>query len=232
MTHSAARAARFDLPASTPPFYTWEVHEKPISVRIPYDLMDRLEQDVIENFRSLTSRGSEIGGLLVGSVTPGNPVIVALTDYEIIPCDYSIGPLYRLSAADVGRFERALQQCLLAGQRVAGFFRSHARRGLSLDAADLSFFEQRFPEPHHIALLVRPYAAKASKAGIFIREGNTLNGASSLLEFPFRSSELVVQASRLANTEPKMTQARMPVLLTTRATRHPPACGAVRATSP
>jgi len=152
--------------------------------------MDRLEKEAVENFRSLSSRGSEIGGLLVGGVSPGSPMIVSLSDYEMIMCDYSRGPLYRLSDADMGRFERAIQQRLAAGQAVAGFFRSHTRKGMMLNADDLTFFEQRFRDPHHLVLLVRPYATKASTAGIFIREGGKVNGESSLLEFPFRSSEL------------------------------------------
>jgi TonB family protein len=190
MTQSTAWAEEFDLQTSTSPFYTWEVPQKPVSVRIPYELMDRLEKEAVENFRSLSSRGSEIGGLLVGGVSPGSPMIVSLSDYEMIACDYSRGPLYRLSDADMGRFERAIQQRLAAGQAVAGFFRSHTRKGMTLDADDLTFFEQRFRDPHHLVMLVRPYATKTSTAGIFIREGGKVNGESSLLEFPFRSSEL------------------------------------------
>jgi len=190
MTESTARAERFDLQTSTSPFYTWEVPQKPISVRIPYGLMDRLEKEAVDNFRSLSSRGSEIGGLLLGSVSPGNPMVVSLTDFELISCDYSKGPLYRLSDADIARFERAVQQRLGVGQGIAGFFRSQTRKGMALDADDISFFEQKFRDPHHLILLVRPYATKASTAGIFIREGGKINGDSSLLEFPFRSSEL------------------------------------------
>ena len=36
---------------------------------------------------------------------------------------------------------------------------------MSLDGDDLTFFEQRFRDPHHLVLLVRPYATKASTAG-------------------------------------------------------------------
>jgi protein TonB len=153
-------------------------------------LIDRLEREAVESFRSLTSRGSEIGGLLVGDVAPGSPLVVSIEDYELIACDYSRGPLYRLSDADLGRFEQAIQQRLAAGRGIAGFFRSHTRKGISLDGDDLAFFQARFRDPHHIALLVRPFATKASTAGIFIWENGKVNGEASCLEFPFRSSEL------------------------------------------
>ena len=66
MTESTARAERFDLQPAPSPLYLWEVPQKPVSVRIPFSLIDRLEREAVESFRSLTSRGSEIGGLLVG----------------------------------------------------------------------------------------------------------------------------------------------------------------------
>src|SRR5271169_6651813 len=190
MNESTARAERFDLQNASSPLYLWEVPQKPVSVRIPFSLIDRLEHDAVESFRSLTSRGSEIGGLLVGDVSPGSPLVVTIADYDLIACDYSRGPLYRLSDADMGRFEQAIQQRVGSGRGVAGYFRSHTRKGISLDSDDLAFFQARFRDPQHIALLVRPFATKASTAGIFIWENGKVNGDASYLEFPFRSSEL------------------------------------------
>ena len=199
MTESTARAERLDLPSSGGAYYIWHVPQKPIAVRLPLALIERLEQQTIESFRSLTSRGSEIGGLLLGGIAPGNPATVSVEDYELIQCDYSRGPLYRLSDADMSRLERAIEQHASgAGLRVAGFFRSHTRKGLSLDAEDVAFFEPRFHDPHHIVLLVRPFATKASAAGIFIRENGRISGDASLLEFPFRASELAGGSRRLS----------------------------------
>ena len=191
MVESTARAERFDLQTSTSPFYTWEVSQKPVSVRMPFSLIDRLEREAVESFRSLSSKGSEIGGLLMGSVSPGNPMVVSIADYELIECDHARGPLYRLSEADMDRFECAIEKRLAAGGAgVAGFFRSHTRKGIALDADDLAFFADRFRDPHHIALLVRPFATKVCTGGIFIWEGGKVHGDASSLEFPFRSSHL------------------------------------------
>jgi protein TonB len=190
MNESTARAERYNLQTVSAPAYTWEVADKPVCVRMPFNLIDRMEKEVVENFRSLTALGSEIGGILLGSTAPGNPSVVSVDDYEVIPCDYSRGPLYRLSDADMGRFERVIEQRLAGGAKVVGFFRSHTRKGLSLDAEDLSFFSARFREASHVALLVRPFATKASMAGIFIWENGAVQGETSYLEFPFRSSQL------------------------------------------
>ena len=63
MTESTARAERFEVQPASSPVYIWEVPQKPVSVRIPFSLIDRLEREAVESFRSLTSRGSEIGGI-------------------------------------------------------------------------------------------------------------------------------------------------------------------------
>ena len=73
---------------------------------------------------------------------------------------------------------------------MAGYFRAHSRKGLSLDADDLAFLDARFRGPNHIALLVRPFATKTSVGGLFIREDGVFHGEASYLEFPFRSAQL------------------------------------------
>jgi protein TonB len=191
MLDSTARAERIDISSLEVVCYTWEVAQKPVAVRLPFPLIDRLESEAVEAFRSLTSRGSEIGGLLLGSTSPGSPTLVSVADFELIPCDYSRGPLYRLADSDMGRFEHAIDKHASGnGPRVLGYFRSHTRKGLALDAEDLAFFEPRFLEPHHLAMLIRPFATKVSSAAIFIRENGKLSGENSYKEFPFRSSEL------------------------------------------
>lgn len=190
MIDSAARAERFDPAPSISPFYTWEVPQKPVLVRLPLVFIDRLEREVVEAFRSVSSLGSEIGGILWGTVDPGEPLELSLVEYDLVPCDYARGPLYRLADADLARVDRALAQRGGSGLRPVGFFRSHTRKGLTLDADDLSLMDSRFSEPHHIALVIHPYATKPSTAGVFIRENGAIQGETSHLEFPFRSAQL------------------------------------------
>jgi protein TonB len=161
-----------------------------VVVRIALDLVERLEAEVVDSFRSLESRGSEIGGLLLGAVHGSSPFEVAIEDYESIPCDYTRGPLYRLSPADFERFEKLLEQRAASGMRVVGLFRSHTRKALSLDADDVAIFNKFFPNMYQVALLAKPFATKATLGGIFFREEGSLRIESSYKEFPFRKSEL------------------------------------------
>ena len=203
MVESTARRERGEQGTAPVATYLWEVPQKPVAVRLALDFIDRMEREVIENFRSLTSQGSEIGGVLLGTVIPGSPLTVVVQDYESVPCDYTRGPLYRLSDADLARFERAIEQHATPGAiPVTGFFRAHSRKGLSLDADDLSFLDARFRGPQHIALLVRPFATKTSVGGLFIREDGVFHGEASYLEFPFRSSQLTPSLWTPAETAP------------------------------
>ena len=176
--------------ASAYPSFLWEVPGKPVVVRFALDLVERLEAEVLESFRSLESRGSEIGGLLLGTVNGSSPFEVAIEDYESVSCDYTRGPLYRLSPADFERFEKVLEQRAGSGMRVVGLFRSHTRKGLSLDADDVAVFNRLFPNMYEVALLAKPFATKATLGGIFLREEGSFRIESSYKEFPFRKSEL------------------------------------------
>jgi protein TonB len=210
MTESTVHAERFEPQSSAALSYTWEVPQKPVSVRIPFALIDRLEHEVVDSFRSLHSRGSEIGGFLLGYVSPGDPAAVSIEDYELVACDYSRGPLYRLSDADRALFDREIEQRRAAGGLVvAGFFRSHTRKGLALDADDLALFRTSFSDPRNVALLIRPFATKASVAGLFIWEDGAVRGDASYLEFPFRSSELT-PSKPVEEASPPVPEAAQP----------------------
>src|SRR5215475_631763 len=182
MIDSTARAERFETGFAASPAYTWTVPQKPVSVRIPFALIDKMEKEAVESFRSLTSRGSEIGGLLFGSVEPGNPAVVVVENYEAIACEYTGGPLYHLTSAELTRLDRLVEQRKATGVTPVGFYRSHTRKGLSLDSDDLSLLDSRFAGANDIALVVRPSATKASTAGIFIRERGKVAGETSPLE--------------------------------------------------
>jgi TonB family protein len=199
MIESAIRAERVELPSSPATFYLWDVPQKPVCVKVPFALIDRLEHEAVESFRSLSSRGSEIGGVLLGGVSPGSPAIVTLQDFELIACEYARGPLFRLSDVDLERFDRTFAQHTAAGRTVVGFFRSHTRKGIQLDPEDITLLDSRFSAAHHIALLIRPFATKPSVAGIFIREDGVFRIDASHKEFPFRSSQLTALAP---NQEP------------------------------
>ena len=185
----ACLAQRPDSNTAASPYYLWEAPGKPVAVRISHNVVDRLDRAAVETFRSISSKGSEIGGMLLGCVLPGTPAVVSVDDYEPISCDYSRGPFFHLSDADTGRLQSALARGR-DGVRVVGFFRSHTRNGLALDGEDLALMEAHFRNPQAVALLVRPFATKPSIGGIFIREDGQAPGSAELpgVPVPIRAS--------------------------------------------
>ena len=191
MNESAARAQRFDSHVAESPCFTWAVPDKPVTVRISLSVVERLEREAVEAFRSVTSRGSEIGGLLIGVVSADGRPTVHIEDYEQVSCDYSRGPLYRLNDADRERLDAAIRR-FGAGQnrQVVGFFRSNTRKGMALEAEDVALFSERFAASSQVALLIRPFATKASVGALFVKENGQVNGEAASLEFPFSQAEL------------------------------------------
>ncbi len=186
------RPARY-IPGGDALHYLWEVAQKPVAVRVSLPLADKLGREAAAVVRLVSAIGSEIGGLLLGTVSPGAPTVVTVDDFELIPCTHGSGPLYNLFEADLERLDRAIAARASSGSRleVVGFFRSHTRKGLALDAADIALCAARFNKPHQIALLVQPSFVGANRAGIFIWEDGTMRGEATYREFPFSSKDLI-----------------------------------------
>jgi hypothetical protein len=172
-------------------FYRWEVAGKPIAILLNLDLMDRLEREATESFKTVSRRGSEIGGVLGGRVIAGSRSTVIIERFEPVECDYSRGPLYALSGADKERVKQALERTAGTGggMSVVGFFRSNTRRDLVLDEEDQVVAKEFFSDPNHVFLLVRPFAMKPCLGGFFFWENGQLAN-ESYQPFPFKRAEL------------------------------------------
>jgi hypothetical protein len=184
---------------SASPSYLWEVPGKPVIVRVALEVVDRLEREVAESFRSLEVQGSEIGGLLLGAVQGSRPFEVSILSYDVVPSEYKRGPLYQLSPRDLERFEDVLEQRVGASMQIVGFFRSHTREGLGLDTEDIAIFNRFFPKRYQVALLAKPFAMRPTTGAIFIREGCCLRRKSSYKEFPFRTDTVEGRGASVAS---------------------------------
>ena len=159
-----------------------------MSVQLSLDVVDRLSGEVMRGFGAVRKRGAEIGGVLLGSIEEGSPTVVRIDGYELVGCEYRLGPSYQFAEEDSAVFEEAFER-----HRPIGYFRSHTRDALTLAPEDVEILDHFFPAPAHVALLIKPYASTASTAGIFIRQGGAFPETSPL-EFPFRRYELTGEA--------------------------------------
>lgn len=171
-------------------FWGWEPAGKSISIQISFDVVDGMLTSIIDGFGSIPKRGAEVGGLLIGTYTPGSPLVYRIEEFVDVPCLHKFGPSYLYSEED----HEALQSALAKAGPVLGFYRSHTRDGLFLAPEDLENARRYFPDDHQIALLVRPSAMGVSHAGFFYRENGAFQQTTDL-EFPFRRSELETGAA-------------------------------------
>jgi len=220
MTNTTTPAESIGAPTGAASFYRWEAAGKPIAILYSLDLMDRLEREVLESFKAVTKRGSEIGGVLGGRVIAGSQPTVVIERFEPVECDYSRGPLYLLSEEDKVRMKQALERTGNAGGgiSVAGFFRSNTRRELVLDEEDQAVAKEFFSDPNHVFLLVRPFAMKPSVGGFFFWEDGQLPEAS-YQESPFKRAELVKNFAQFIVTAPEVPVVREPLVMPKREER-------------
>ncbi|HEY3741850.1 MAG TPA: hypothetical protein VGL53_18495 [Bryobacteraceae bacterium] len=177
-------------------YWGWEPDGKSISIQISLDVVDRMLTSIIDGFGSIPKRGAEVGGLLLGIVTPGDPLVYRIEEFTDVPCLHKFGPSYVFSEEDHKTLHGALEKAGRdrSGLKVLGFYRSHTREGLYLAPEDLELARRYFPDQNQIALLVRPSAMQVSHGGFFYREEDAFQQAT-YLEFPFRRSELETGAA-------------------------------------
>lgn len=190
MTNSIITAEAVGFPSPITASFSWEVPTKSTCIQISLDLIDRLEREVIESFKAVTKRGSEVGGILLGRIARADTRTVFVENYESVTCDYSRGPLYLLSDPDKDQLRQVLQRLKSSPLSVVGFFRSNTRKDLVIDQdEDVAIAQEFFSDPNYVFLLVKPFAMKPSTAGFFLWEDGRIPPESPL-QFPFRRSEI------------------------------------------
>jgi len=184
------------------------------SVRLNPDLVDRLEREVIDSFKSLTKRGSEVGGILLGHVA-SNPRTVFVEDYELVPCAYMRGPLYLLSDVEKRRLEATIRNRKNRDPRLipVGFLRSNTRTALAPDDEDVSIVSTYFSAPNSVLLLIKPFSMKPCLAGFFAWGDGEFDQAPDSVQFPFRRSELLAKRGPAPALRRVETVLPLPVVL-------------------
>jgi hypothetical protein len=175
-----------------PGYYVWEVPGKDLVVHLHLEVIDGLLSEVMRGFGAVPKRGAEVGGVLIGSIERGELTVVRIEDFEPVECAYKRGPSYLFTEDDGAAFDDACERWQPDPSRPAyavGLFRSHTRDGLSLSPEDIELLDRYFKGPSHIALLVKPFATKASLAGFFFREDGVFPDETPL-QFPFRRRDL------------------------------------------
>jgi proteasome lid subunit RPN8/RPN11 len=163
----------------------WQVPECPFLIEYSPALLDEIRLAVLDAFFSLPRGGAEIGGVLFGNRDDER---VRITAFRPMDCEHATGPSFALSGKDQARLRAQLEEFrrdpLLRDLEVMGWYHSHTRSDIFLSQLDLNIYDQFFPRPWQVALVMRPTGMKPTRAGFFFREGDgEIHSSASYHEF-------------------------------------------------
>jgi proteasome lid subunit RPN8/RPN11 len=152
----------------------WQTPLCPFTIDFDAEKLDEVRIAVIDGFYAVPHGGVEIGGVLYGTRSNDR---VRIEDFRRIETEYLTGPSFHLSDNDRDGLRKLLSEEPPGGNaklEVVGWFHSHTRSGIQLSPKDLDLYEEFFPRPWQVAMLLRPENLGPVKAGYFFRdpEGN------------------------------------------------------------
>jgi len=166
--------------------HLWQAPGKHLSVH----LSEAAVRAILNGGRRRSLRRQENGGVLFGRTEAREGGVLVKVEQAVeVPSEHLFGLRYSLSEADKELLEEVVEECAQShgALTAVGFYRTHARKGLGLDEDDLALFEERFPGPDCVALVVKRRWLRPSRAGFFFREDDQIHSRASYRELRLRA---------------------------------------------
>jgi hypothetical protein len=164
---------------------SWEAPD--CLVRIEYSIaaLQKASAEAVDGLYRFRHGGTEIGGVLYGTLVNG---ILRIEAIRALECQYAYGPRFVLSDRDKACLLKLTEEYDsdpdLAGLYPVGWYHSHTRSGIELTPRDLEIYDRFFPEKWQVALVLRPEQYGPVRAGFFFRDRNrTIRAERSAGEF-------------------------------------------------
>jgi len=162
-------------------------------VNLSLAVVDRLGQTVQTGCKSLSRRGLEVGGFLLGRARGRRgSVVVEVEDFEPLECEHAVGPSYLLSANDRQELKKRIRgRKRLSGLSIVGFYRSHTRKEFAVTLEDVDVMAAYFSKPSMVFLLIYAVPNSSLKGAFCIWKKRRICKMEQGLEFPFCSTDLM-----------------------------------------
>ncbi len=128
------------------------------------EALDGLRRLAVDGFTALPHGGLEVGGVLYGLREDDR---IAVLSFAALECEHAQGPAFVLSEDDRGGFATLMRPPV--GLEAVGWFRSHTRSDLELDADDRQIVDHFFDGAGTLALLLKPADERTVHAAVFLR---------------------------------------------------------------
>jgi hypothetical protein len=179
--------------------FIWHPADSRLSIDVHPDVMDGIARDVLESLDG-GPRGTEVGGLLLGSVdrTPDGAAVdrttIRIERFHRISCGHTMGPEFILDQGDRAGLLKAASEILEASGAdgselsAAGIYRSHMRKGLQLENSDLELIDAYFHDTFDVLLLIKPQSGREVTGQFYVRgEGDECSGMQPVgTTFPYQ----------------------------------------------
>jgi hypothetical protein len=178
--------------------FTWAFPGSPVQIHLRLEVVERLANELRQSLANSRDQLGETGGLLLGRVAADRNS-TEITEHRPLSNGHWSGQRYVLQQSDRERLmdAKAESKSLLGAPFVVGYYRTHVRPNLFLDEDDMSLMRECFPEPHSVALLIKPSRVGSPVAGFFFWDKGQINSEFSFLEFPFNTIELAENTRRV-----------------------------------
>ncbi|MBV8809652.1 MAG: hypothetical protein JO033_13345 [Acidobacteriaceae bacterium] len=155
---------------STPDYAFWTAGETNFTVVYSLGIFHEIDFAVNEGYRRIPYGGVEVGGLLFGHISEDRVTIDA---FRSIECEHAAGPSFVLSSNDTAKLREQIAGIDadpdLAGLEVVGWFIAHTRGSLKLTEKELALFNEFFPGPGKLTVLVKPERFQPTRFGFLVR---------------------------------------------------------------
>ena len=156
--------------ASPISFGLWDSPGTEFPIRYSLPLLREIDSFVADGYRRIPHGGLEVGGLLYGTMETDG---LTLLHYQPIECQHLYGPRFVLSEADVEGLRlhvgRPFHHESLGELTLAGWIISRGRGDLKLMEREIELFDELFPSPRQVTMLVKPEKFKPTRYGFLVR---------------------------------------------------------------
>jgi hypothetical protein len=152
-------------------YATWTQPGTQFAVSYSLAVFHEIDFVVNEGYRRIPHGGIEVGGVLFGRREGRS---VRLEAFRNIECEHASGPSFTLSERDVASLKEQLANAAsdpeLEGLQAVGWFIAHTRSELRMNEREAALFDELFPNPGSITLLIKPERFQPTRFGFLIRE--------------------------------------------------------------
>lgn len=158
---------------TTAVYATWTRPGTEFAVSYSLPLFHEIDFVVNDGYRRIPHGGIEVGGLLFGRFENNS---VRLDAFRSIECEHASGPSFVLSERDLASLGQQLASAAsdpeLEGLQVVGWFIAHTRSELGMNEHEAALFDELFPGPGKMTVLIKPERFQPTRFAFLVRESD------------------------------------------------------------